>query len=234
MSQHPEEKNIPQPMNKTSFIFSIIFLLIFLSGPVSMMIEALKPIEKIEPLPEYENVHIQDNASIFNDTTTVESSLKSFENVTGICPYIITVYDCEWNQKYEGLSIYADYLYNKTFSDDQHFLLVCSIDDNTSTSVPANISFYPIEGDSTRSLLSAGVMEKFKSELSENLQTNSVTTDDAFIKTFDNTPNYLFLFSNRSIATQVVFVIGIVTTLVLVCVCIILIATYISRRKTHT
>ncbi len=186
----------PQPQSKFALIFSLAFMIPFVIVSVflvSMILSMVGPPKKLKPLPEYGNVHIQDNALVFNDEEEIEPSLKSFEDLTGICPYIITVYDSDWQGKYTSLENYAYTLYVNKFPDEQHFLIVYSYPDTDYISESDFIdwSWETMVGDDTDNILNGPALSQFNDDLRKYLTMDSVTTDNAFIKTFNDSKDYM-------------------------------------------
>lgn len=171
-----------KPASIKIFIMPVVLATILVVLLLSIY-DGIKPVKPLKPLDTFENVHILDNASAFKCKDEVEPQLKSFEKATGICPYIITVKDSDWENTYESLDSYASKLYKDKFSDQQHFLIVCSVyEDN-----PATVGFYSTKsGTDANKILKGDLIDGFRDNFNQFLYKDHILIDDAVIKTFDD------------------------------------------------
>ncbi len=83
--------------------------------------------------PEYLSPasHIDDAAGYFPDREgQLEKYLSGFEEVTGICPYVVSLNRSECGREMErDLNAFDSIVYNRLFDDEQHFLIIAVKDD---------------------------------------------------------------------------------------------------------
>ncbi len=187
-------RELPTPMSKALLIFVMIFMLpfIFSGGMVwkaaGQVVIPPKPLKAVYASP---GEHVKDEIGAIGSNRALETSMKSFETKTGICPYIITVYDSEWQGKYNSLEDYAYSLYVNNFADEQHFLLVYSEPEDADSLDFVDWSWEGMQGDETDPILTVESMEKFNSDIQKYLTIDSLSTGDAFEKAFSNANGYL-------------------------------------------
>ncbi len=187
-----------QPQDLGSTIVGVILSLPFLAIGCFLIYMALQSFFPCTPLKmDYEthNICIEDNARILDkdtaDMAQLNANLKSFKDKTGIEPYIITVYDSEWQDKYDNLGNYAYDLYVNRFSDEKHFLIVYSEPENADELLFVNWSWEGMQGNETDSIITAEKLDRFREDLQEYLTRSTVTTTQAFGRTFENSLKYI-------------------------------------------
>ena len=85
-------------------------------------------------IPKYQREYtwgIKDWDALFDDVidneADLEDVLEEFNDMTGICPVIYTVYTEEYDRRYADLESYAYDYYVDNWSDEQHYLIVYAI-----------------------------------------------------------------------------------------------------------
>lgn len=78
--------------------------------------------------PKYSDAPaIHDKLCVIDNNAELLEEMKKFNDETGICPVVYTVFAEEWNRKYEDLEKYAYDVYVNNFKDEQHFVIVYSV-----------------------------------------------------------------------------------------------------------
>ena len=149
----------------------------------------------------------------------------------------LTVYqylkDSDWEGKYMSLEKYAYSLYVNKFSDEQHFLIVYSKPDDADTSDFVDWSWEGMQGDDTDNILTEVAMDIFNDDLEKYLTMDSVTTDNAFIKTFDHSMDYLMSAKTKNPDSLMIVVFALIWTLAIVSIIIKTIQSYIISQREY-
>ena len=137
------------------------------------------------------DTHIEDAADVIGDDGKLEEALEEFEEVTGICPVIYTVYDEEWAEEYADLETYTYCMYVDNYPDEQHFVIVYSLpldqrDEfvNGGLDVP-DFAWEAVQGDETDPILTEGTFRHFSKELHEALE-EGADPGDALTAAFED------------------------------------------------
>lgn len=118
-------------------------------------------------VPKYSDAPaIHDTVGVFEETEENEllAQMKIYNQTTGICPVIYTVFDEEWNREYESLAKYAFDKYVENFKDEQHFVIFYSI--------PAGTAVFTLGGGVTS--------KEFKVEATQGDETDPLITDSVY------------------------------------------------------
>ena len=67
---------------------------------------------------------VHDAIDAFADDESLEDVLDDYQELTGICPVIYSVYDEDWEDEYEDLEAYAYDTYVDNFKDEDHWVFV--------------------------------------------------------------------------------------------------------------
>ncbi|MGN1089730.1 MAG: hypothetical protein ACI4Q6_04955 [Huintestinicola sp.] len=186
--------SVPRRQSIFTLIFLIIFLIPFLAFTVIMaafLHMQSKPLEKLSSDYICSGTHISDTIGVINNETQLEQTLKDFEELTGICPYIRTVHDSEWENNYDDLELYAYSVYVNTFKDEQHFLIVYSEPDIIPEDGFVDWSWEGMQGDDTDPILTEASFRSFQTDLMNNLFDESVGAGAAFERAFRNSFEYI-------------------------------------------
>ena len=184
----------PQPQGIGALIITILFFVPFVVVGLVILLAAILQLQPPKPLvPEYEEngIHISDKADLLSDEKSLERILNEFEDLTGICPYIMTVYDSDWEDNYDTLEAYSYSLYVNSFPDEQHFLIVYSEPENAEESDFVNWRWEAMQGDDTDRIITEGSFAVFQEDLQKNLTIDAVSLDDAFNKAFSSSLGYI-------------------------------------------
>ena len=116
------------PPRKNS-IFSIIVLLIFgfiFSGAFYISEGSSSP-KKLSEHYSRPQTRVIDNIDVITDKNDLEAALAEYNDITGICPVVYTMYTDEINAGSGDLEAYAYDKYLEFFDDEQHYLIVYAI-----------------------------------------------------------------------------------------------------------
>ncbi len=150
-------------------------------------------ISEIEPSVEADDgdVYIVDNIGVIDNEDSLNEVMQEFEDITGIYPCVMTVYDSDWNQDYDELWQYAYDLYINTFSDELHFLIVYSKPENAAELDFVNWAWEGIQGDETDPILTEHNVGIFNDALQTDLLRDNVSVGEAFENAFEKILQYL-------------------------------------------
>ena len=97
------------------FLFSMCFS-IFNSAP-----------KKLEENYTRPSSRIIDNIDIIDNDSELEDALEEYNDITGICPVVYTMYVEDYKEDCSDLEAFAYEEYLRQFSDERHYLLVYAI-----------------------------------------------------------------------------------------------------------
>ena len=155
--------------------------------------ESSEEISEIEPWAEADDgdVYIVDNIGVIDNEDSLKEVMQEFEDLTGIYPCVMTVYDSDWNQDYEELWQYAYDVYINTYSDELHFLIVYSEPENAAEFDFVEWAWEGIQGDDTDPILTKHNVRIFKDALQADLLQDKVSVGEAFENAFEEILQYL-------------------------------------------
>lgn len=192
-TEKPKKQSIPSLIFSLLFSFIFVFMGLGMFGNLGTELRSagiLKP-KALKPLGTYEEAHIADNADVITDKVSLEQRLQNFENLTGICPFVETVYDSDWEDAYYDLEDYAYHLYLQKFDDEQHFLIVYSEPENTKELDYIDWQWEGMQGDDTDSILTEHKFVIFQMDLQTYMEDETVSVGEAFEKAFTNSLDYI-------------------------------------------
>ncbi|MCR5528860.1 MAG: hypothetical protein K6F49_06555 [Saccharofermentans sp.] len=106
---------------------------------------------------------IVDTIDIISNDDDLEDALEEYNDITGVCPVVQTIYIEDYQMNYDDLESYAYDTYLHMFSDEQHYLIVYAIPKDQrdafadgSLSVP-DYEWEIMIGDETDNLYSEGM-----------------------------------------------------------------------------
>ncbi|MCR5616664.1 MAG: hypothetical protein K6F83_00050 [Clostridiales bacterium] len=70
---------------------------------------------------------IIDNIDIIDNDSSLEKALEEYNDITGICPVVYTMYVEDYKDSYADLETFAYVKYLELFSDERHYLFVYAI-----------------------------------------------------------------------------------------------------------
>lgn len=155
--------------------------------------ESSEEISEIEPEVEAddEDVYIVDNIGVIDNEDSLNEVMQEFEDLTGIYPCVMTVYDSDWNEDYEELWQYAYDVYINTYSDELHFLIVYSEPENAAELDFVNWAWEGIQGDETDPILTEYNVRIFGAALHADLLRDNVSVGEAYENAFEKILQYL-------------------------------------------
>ena len=185
-SQGMPVKETTSSLLKSLLVLIPFFVIGFFMTYISL--SSMQPAKPLTPVYAPTDVHIEDTIGVIDNMSSLENTLQDFEDLTGISPYILTVYDSEWYPEYDDFWEYALDVYNDKFRDEQHFLVAYSVPDDVAYS-----DWYWLEGiqcDYTDSILTDDKYWEFYDDF-ERYFSNSSSVGKALNKTFANSLNYI-------------------------------------------
>lgn len=174
--------------SKVATTITLFILCFFALLGIIMISSAMKGPSKLKG--NYGNPGIEDHLGIFdgNDETRILNSLRDFKEETGITPYVITVFNEEWEDNYYGLENYAYDLYVNMFPDEGHWLIVYSQQMNAEYDSFVDWYWEGMQGDDTDDIISASMADDFTDLLQKYLTASSrYDVAEAIANAFDET-----------------------------------------------
>ena len=119
---------------------------------------------------------VHDEISVIKDDEGLEKTLTEYQELTGICTVVYTVYNNEWYEQYADLETYAYDTYVTNFKDEEHFVIVFSIPENEAGCYDGDTPYVPdymweaIQGDDTDPILTETMFKKFANTVQDVLE----------------------------------------------------------------
>lgn len=199
---------VPRKSNIFTLIVNLIFFIPFIAAGLFTLLYFLVtffPPSPLKPVYDQTDVHIFDEAGVIDNEASLEDALQEFEDLTGISPYVVTVYNSEWIGYFNELSDYAYYMYINAFSDEQHFLVLYSEPENAEELDFVDWSWEAIQGDETDRILTEDHFDKFSIDLHDDLLRDSVSVGEAFENAFKNSLTYMMKGDRRESVSMGIF-----------------------------
>lgn len=184
----------PQRQSVFTLIFLMIFLIPFIAFTViaaAFLFMQSKPLEKLSTDYICSGTHISDTIGVIHNESSLEQTLKDFEELTGICPEVMTVHDSQWKDDFYDLEDYAYYVYVNRFTDEQHFLIVYSEPDIIPENGYVDWSWEGMQGDDTDPILTESSFREFQTALMNDLYDESKGVGEAFEGAFHDSLGYI-------------------------------------------
>ena len=176
---------VPGKSEKSSLIGMYgFFIAIILFIAIAMTISIVNPPNKLRGHYESPESHIS-GYSYLDNTDELEEALVRFEDTTGICPIVYCTYNDDWTT-YRKLEDYAYDLYVDNYSDEEHFMLVYSLDPDD----PGEWSWETMVGDDTDNILTGRKLKELGKALQADLE-DGTEPGEAITKYFDNASDYV-------------------------------------------
>jgi hypothetical protein len=149
----------------------LLFYIPFIFGGVVMAKNTVPRLGK----PDSTEIIIMDEANTMssNSESELRSTLNQFYKKSGIVPAVITVEDTKWTGSIEN---YAYTRYLAEFTDEMHWLIVCSSPSGTSEAM---------QGNDTDAVLTDYIGDVFKSRLKVDLTEQDMETGAAINDAFN-------------------------------------------------
>ena len=149
---------------------AVFFLFAMGSSVAKDLPKKLKPVYIDKPA-------VHDEYDLIDNDDELVSTLKEYQNVTGICPVIYTTFDEIWQNEYADLESYAYDVYVNEFSDEQHFVIVYSVPVGQAIrlangNVP-DYSWEAIQGDETDPIITSMLFKVFADRVQDKLESGA-------------------------------------------------------------
>ena len=159
-------------------IFTVILVLAFSGFAGFGTCTALgdKIPHKLDPVYTSPAAHVEDKIDVFADDEKLEQALEQFEEVSGICPVVYTVYNEDWINEYADLESYTYSMYVDNYPDEQHFVIVYSIPEDQAEAFASgeldvpDYAWEAVQGDETDPILTEGTFRHFARRLQDRLE----------------------------------------------------------------
>lgn len=167
-------KSKPQKVGLFSVI--LVYLVSGFVGYGTFMSVGSEIPHKLTPVYKSPADHVEDKIDVFADDEELEQALGQFEEVSGICPVVYTVYNEDWLDEYADLETYAYSQYVDNYSDEQHFVIVYSIPEDQAEGFASgeldvpDFAWEAIQGDETDPILTEGTFRHFARKLQDRLE----------------------------------------------------------------
>lgn len=167
-------KSKPQKVGLFSVI--LVYLVSGFVGYGTFMSVGSEIPHKLTPVYKSPADHVEDKIDVFADDEDLEQALGQFEEVSGICPVVYTVYNEDWLDEYADLETYAYSQYVDNYSDEQHFVIVYSIPEDQAEGFASgeldvpDFAWEAIQGDETDPILTEGTFRHFARKLQDRLE----------------------------------------------------------------
>ena len=169
---------------KKSSILSIVavsILAVFVTFVVSLTVDIQTPVRLASSYTD--SPKVDDDALLIYDDESLMHTLKEYQELTGICPVIYTVYEETWKATNSKLSDYAYYLYVSNYKDEEHFVVVCSVPKADAGSEKPSVTIVAVQGDLTDPFITGTSFRKFKNIVRKDIKRGEdpgVALDNAF------------------------------------------------------
>ncbi len=217
------------PRSQKNSILSIIavsILSVIATFVVSLTVQSRTPLKLNPRYSDAPAVH--DDAGIIFSSGSLTETLKKYQETTGICPVVYTVYEEDWKSDYSNLSKYTYDMYVKNFNDEQHLVVVCSIPEAEAGKSSQGFKLEAVQGDLTDPFLTNSWYSNFKSIITKDIGNGAdagLALNNAFTYSVDDavskmnpTPSKrllnLFISFLPVIITAVIFIIVITAMIV--------------------
>ena len=221
----------PKPTTVGEFIFSLIFSLFFVGMGVVIFVLA---ISLVSPPPKLSarcsNYHIEDNIGVIDNQAQLEQALQAFEDKTGICPCVVTVYDDYWESSYSDIEDAAYYEYVTRWRDEKHFLIFYSASRLFSST---RWEWHDMSGDDTDRIITDKHFEMFQKDLNKLLSSKNTSVGEALEETFRNSLGYMM--DATVDADGIIFILmGVFWEIISVTTMVMFIRSFIISRRKYT
>ena len=116
---------VPRKTGMTGIVILLCFASIFMAMLIPNLVKTSpKKLKENYVRPES---RIIDNIDIIDNGSELEKVLEEYNDITGICPVVYTMYVEDYKDSYEDLEAFAYKKYLDLFSDERHYLLVYAI-----------------------------------------------------------------------------------------------------------
>lgn len=180
---------MPQKTSISSIIIIIVTALIFLG---TFGFSSFKNFPRKLPAHYMDVPEVHDDINVIHAKDQLEDILKQYQEKTGICTHIYTVYHEKWINTYSDPSDYCMNVYTSNFHDEEHFVIIFSIpfkdaecydNSNRDKHYVPDFVWEAVQGDDTDPILTEEMFTTFRKLLQKELE-GYVNPGDAFTHAF--------------------------------------------------
>lgn len=225
----------PERISLGTFIFQMVFLIPFIFAGILVGSAGFSGAFGVKALtPQYSDTgnYIEDNIGVIDNYEYLNETLGEFQELTGICPYIITVYDSDWENHYYSLENYAYDLYVNHFYDEQHFLIVYSESETVYENGFVDWSWEGMQGDDTDAIITSNKFSEFQEDLQRYLTMNDYTVGAAFHQAFRNALGYI-MEKNHNSDMKVFIIFALMWNIIILVAICSTISSFVKSRRSY-
>lgn len=179
----------PQKTGLSGIIAFFVFALFF-SGIMFFSIRSEVP-KRLDEEYRRPSSRVIDNIDVIGDEDRLEDALEEFNDMTGICPIVYTMYVDDYRGDYADLEEFAYHYYVDNWSDEQHYLVVYAIPENEADAfrsgeleVP-DYQFEIMMGDDTDAIITESIEDNVVDTIYDNLE-DGKSLDRVFTGVFNS------------------------------------------------
>ena len=164
----------PQKTSMAAVVMMLIMAVFF--GGFSVLSSTLGSPGKLKEKYTRPATRVIDNIGIIGDSSDLEDAFEEYNDKTGICPVLYTMYIEDYRGTYSDLESYAYDKYVELYSDEQHYLIVYAIPESQKDTYLSSSSYMPdyeyevMIGNETDKLYSDNIFSKKAYDYLENGQ----------------------------------------------------------------
>lgn len=117
---------------------------------------------------------VNDYIDAIEDDDSLKDVMDEYQEITGICSVVYTVYDEEWKDEYDTLEDYAFSTYVDNFKDEEHWVFVYSVSleeqQYLSDGEIPDYAWEAIQGDDTDPILTESMFKHFADIVQDDLE----------------------------------------------------------------
>lgn len=180
---------MPQKTSISSIIMIAVVAVIFLG---TFGFASFKNFPRKLPAHYMDVPEVHDDINVIHAKDQLEDILKQYQEKTGICTHIYTVYHEKWINTYSDPSDYCMNVYTSNFHDEEHFVIIFSIpfkdaecydNSNRDKHYVPDFVWEAVQGDDTDPILTEEMFTTFRKLLQKELE-GYVNPGDAFTHAF--------------------------------------------------
>lgn len=180
---------MPQKTSISSIIMIAVVAVIFLG---TFGFASFKNFPRKLPAHYMDVPEVHDDINVIEAKDQLEDILKQYQEKTGICTHIYTVYHEKWINTYSDPSDYCMNVYTSNFHDEEHFVIIFSIpfkdaecydNSNRDKHYVPDFVWEAVQGDDTDPILTEEMFTTFRKMLQKELE-GYVNPGDAFTHAF--------------------------------------------------
>lgn len=182
-------ESMPQKTSISSIIMIAVVAVIFLG---TFGFASFKNFPRKLPAHYMDVPEVHDDINVIHAKDQLEDILKQYQEKTGICTHIYTVYHEKWINTYSDPSDYCMNVYTSNFHDEEHFVIIFSIpfkdaecydNSNRDKHYVPDFVWEAVQGDDTDPILTEEMFTTFRKLLQKELE-GYVNPGDAFTHAF--------------------------------------------------